>query len=446
MNRIADILKHWALVLVLVAYLAVGMQYIVAVPEWEAPDEPAHYNYIRQLSLGQLPVIEQGDYNQEYQSEVISADFADSYSVEPFEYEDHQPPLYYLLQTPLFLSTDGDLLVLRLFSLLIGLVTVAAAYLITEQILGDDSWSPMVAASFVAFVPQHTYMMAMLNNDSLAEALIGVFMLMAVAFFARRDGAERISGRDSCWLVMGVTLGLAFVTKVTSYYLIGVAVLLLLLLYWRDRQSLLKASIRVAVPSLAIGALWWIRNLVVYGRFDFLGLSAHDDVVIGQPRTIDWITEMGVGQTVWSFASSTFRSFWGQFGWMEVPMQPWTYWLLLVVTAVAFIGLVLELRRATREQRWSEGKVGAAALLTMLLFLSVAGYFYYNITFVQHQGRYLFAGLIPLAVGMAAGLKYFQRPIEGLLPGSGKVIAVTFMASMIMLNLLAIYRYVIPNL
>ena len=63
------------LVVLLLVYLVVGGLYAVNTPDWQAPDEPAHYNYVRQLAGGKWPVIEPGDYDQAYQSEVISSRF-----------------------------------------------------------------------------------------------------------------------------------------------------------------------------------------------------------------------------------------------------------------------------------------------------------------------------------------------------------------------------------
>ena len=41
------------------------------------------------------------------------------------QYEDHQPPLYYLLASLVFQLTNGSLIALRLFSVLIGAGVVA---------------------------------------------------------------------------------------------------------------------------------------------------------------------------------------------------------------------------------------------------------------------------------------------------------------------------------
>ena len=59
--------RVWALIIVL-AYLIVGTLYAVYTPNWQIPDEPAHYNYIAQIADdGALPVLEMGDWQQAYQ-------------------------------------------------------------------------------------------------------------------------------------------------------------------------------------------------------------------------------------------------------------------------------------------------------------------------------------------------------------------------------------------
>ena len=70
---------------------------------WQAPDEPAHYNYVRALAEGGgFPVMEPGDYDQTYLSRLTSEGFPPALPVDAVEYEDHQPPLYYLLATPVY--------------------------------------------------------------------------------------------------------------------------------------------------------------------------------------------------------------------------------------------------------------------------------------------------------------------------------------------------------
>ena len=75
--------KHILLIPIVLVYLIIGVLYAIYTPAWQAPDEPAHYNYIRQLASGRLPIIEADDYDQDYLMEVvfISA-FAPQYSID----------------------------------------------------------------------------------------------------------------------------------------------------------------------------------------------------------------------------------------------------------------------------------------------------------------------------------------------------------------------------
>jgi len=58
-------------------------------------------------------------------------------------------------------------------------------------------------------------------------------------------------------------------------------------------------------------------------------------------------------------------------------------------------------RRATL----SAGQVQALLLLAASALLTAVTYLWYNTKFVQHQGRYLFPALGPLALGAALGLR-----------------------------------------
>ncbi|MEW5988349.1 MAG: glycosyltransferase family 39 protein, partial [Chloroflexota bacterium] len=165
--------QHAGLPVILLLYLVIGTLFAILTPPWQAPDEPAHYNYVRQLAAGHWPVIEPGDYDQDYLVEVVfNSHFAPQYSIEPFEYEDYQPPLYYLLQTPVFWLFQGALLPMRLLSVLLGAGVVSLAYAIAGRVLPGRPYLSLTATAFVAFLPQHVAMLAAVNNDSLAELII----------------------------------------------------------------------------------------------------------------------------------------------------------------------------------------------------------------------------------------------------------------------------------
>jgi 4-amino-4-deoxy-L-arabinose transferase-like glycosyltransferase len=462
-------MRYLPLLLLLLAYLLVGSLYASFTPPWQAPDEPAHYNYVRQVADGRLPVIEPGDYDQAYQGEVISSRFDPRYSVEPFEYEDWQPPLYYLLLAPLFNLTKGELLPLRLASVALGAVVVALAYGIAWWVFDGRDWLALAAAAFVAFVPQHMAMMAAVNNDGLAEVVIGGILLLLIRGKNPKSQipnpkSQNLQSPNPLFLdpassysipnliLIGILLGLGFLTKATVLVMVPVVGLALLRWYWGDWRGLTRAAVLLFGTAVLLGTLWWGRNMVVYGGLDVLGKAAHDAVVVGQPRTADWLADYGVRYTLRALVVTTYNSFWGQFGWMAVPMQPWVYNLLLLFCGLTLLGylgfgiwdLGVSRRRdlgfGSWDLRFSTVLLLATLGFTLLLYLG------YNLTFVQHQGRYLFPALIPIGIGVAAGWEWLMRPLSGWRPALGWLLPLGLALGLVGLDLLALFRFIVPNL
>jgi hypothetical protein len=199
-----------------------------------------------------------------------------------------------------------------------------------------------------------------------------------------------------------------------------------------------------------------------------LGKAAHDAVVVGQPRTAVLVADLGLWGAIQQFVQTTFRSFWGQFGWMALPMlhPPWLYTLLWLFSGAAVAGLAVEWvvgsgKWAVESGKWirkgdSREELTQHAtrntqhatrwLLPLLFLLTLAVHVIYNLTFIQHQGRYLFPALIPIGIGVMVGLggwlrPFFPRssPLYHLLPGGlGLALAA--------LDLWVIFRIIVPNL
>jgi 4-amino-4-deoxy-L-arabinose transferase-like glycosyltransferase len=432
--------KHAFLFLIVLIYLGIGALYVINTPAWQAPDEPAHYNYVRQLAAGRLPVIEAGDYDQEYLTEVVFVSgFAPQYPLDVIEYEDWQPPLYYLLQTPGYKLSNGSLLIMRLFSLLLGAGIIILAYAIVLRLAPEEHWLALTTAVFVAFLPQHIAILASANNDALAELIIAAILYLLVLI------GQSTAIRTWEYLILGILLGLGYLTKGTVYPITAVVGLVLLWRFWGEWRQLIRTGFLVFVPAFLLGAVWWGRNIAVYGGLDILGKTAHDSVVIGQPRTAEWIALYGLLGTVDRFVQTTFNSFWGQFGWMTVPMTypSWLYPLLWLFTGLALAGLIA----AAIQQRKSLRKhLLPLLILLSLLLLTLGVHLGYNLTFVQHQGRYLFPALIPIALGLAVGLGLWAQPLRKRWPNSVYLIPVGLAAALIALDLYALFRVIIPAL
>jgi 4-amino-4-deoxy-L-arabinose transferase-like glycosyltransferase len=203
--------------LILLGYVALAVLFATNTPAWQAPDEPAHYNYVRYLAEeGGLPVLHFGDYPHGYLEQIKEAQFPPDMSVEPIRYESHQPPLYYALLAPVYQVTAGSLTALRLVSVLLGAGIVALAYATGRRFLPGRPAVALGAAAFVAFLPQHLATVSQVGNDVLAELLYaGVLYVLVGLVGGETAAASRTHVRDL--LLLGVLLGLIAITKTTAY-------------------------------------------------------------------------------------------------------------------------------------------------------------------------------------------------------------------------------------
>ena len=164
---------------VLLTYLVAGALYATLTPDWQAPDEPAHYNYIRYLATKTgFPELVAGCYDQAYLNKLTSRRFPPELSIDTVCYEFHQPTLYYLLATPVFVLSNGSLTALRLLSVALGGGVVVLAFCTARTIFPDRDTVSFGAMAFTAFVPMHVGMRSSVNNDALAGLIVGVLVFL----------------------------------------------------------------------------------------------------------------------------------------------------------------------------------------------------------------------------------------------------------------------------
>lgn len=524
------------LAVIVLGYWLIGALYAIQTPLWQAPDEPAHYNYIRQIADdGCCPVIEMGDWDSPYLEELKSTHFAPTLTanIASIEYEDHQPPLYYALGAIPYRLTGGSVIAVRLLSVMLGTGAVIGVYIVGRLLLPNRHGTALSAAALVAFIPQHGVILGSINNDALAELWVTLMLVLVTVYlrqpktltlptWARRSysvgvfivaaalllGANlpvsvgvwlalvfislgvwmqspKINTADAWHVLLGTLLGLAFITKTTAYFMAAVVPLAIIArpivlaaqtpiakgagvalkvvgaiskipmpnisrkneanmpkkgLGRRFAWQMLKTAREVYAPALRrayaaivrgmglvlavallIGGLWWGRNMLTYGGLDFMGLEAHDVVVVGQLRTVERIAEVGWDGYWRGVFTTTFNSFWGQLGWMALPLPNWAYSRIGFMLLGAVIGLVFDIVRMrlqskrvpTTRQVITSALFGLTALLVLLQFA------YYNFSFYQVQGRYLFNALIPFTLLIGAGLDVWGRLLAAWLQARG---------------------------
>lgn len=410
MSRSWEWFSRRLLQLIVLTYLVLGTLYALYTPAWQAPDEPAHYNYVQYLAdQNRFPVLKPGDYPAAYLEEIKAAHFPPEMSIAPIRYEFHQPPLYYLLAVPLYDLLDGIPLPLRLLSVALGALLLLVVHRIVRELASDRPLLAVGVTAFVAFLPMHLTITAAVSNDILAELLLATVVLLTIRYL--KSAVVPLQLREDRLLVLlGVTTGLCFTTKSNAYIalplvLFGIAARGL----WLDdapsagRHSL-KSTAAYLLLAVGLAAPWWLRNIALYGDGDFLGLARHEQVVAGQLRTAEYIAKNGTAPLILDFVTTSFRSFWGQFGWMGVLLDQRLYQAVAVVSALALIGFLLWAIRTGRAwpgfPKWQRA---AGGLLALLALLTLASYLWYNTQFLQHQGRYLFPALVPIGLAVALG-------------------------------------------
>lgn len=448
-TALAGLLPVALLGLIVAAALLAGWLYATRVPKWNAPDEPAHFNYVRALATtGQLPVLQPGDYDVAKVEERMAAGFPDSLPVDWMRYESHQPPLYYALGAGVYRlvaaePVEAQVTALRLLSTAIGALALVVAYLLVRQVYPGDPALAVAATGVMAFVPMRVAMYAAVENDALAELVFSAALLALVSGLRRRAGWRYDA-------LVGALLGAALLTKVVAYVALGLAPMAYLMAevgqargeagapaaaprgpLWR--RLAVRLTTTYAVAALVSG--WWFaRNLVVYGGLDVFGLQRHAQVVAGQP-----LTGALTAGAVKHFALTAFRSFWAQFGWMGIVVDERIYELLAALCALAGLGLILHLGRvALARGGWPPWQRQALALLAGAIALVGLGVVAYNLQYLQPQGRYFFPALAPLALLLTLGLRELvSRDHERLLLG-------LLVAGLFGLTLVCLFWFVVP--
>lgn len=397
--------------LILVAYLLLALGYAVVTPTWQSPDEPAHFNYVRHVwQTRSLPILQPGDYPADLLEELKRLKWPADRPVDAVRYESHQPPLFYLLATPVYgmaqtlgAGLRGSVIALRLVSVVLGGFVLYVAWRVGRLSLPEAPTVVLTAVGLVAFLPMHLAVTAAINNDTLAELVLLLLLWLCLARVVGYVPQRR-------FIVLGALLvGAALLTKTTIYVAaIALPAAAEGIAWWRRHRFGLAPALSVLaliyLGALLLSAAWFGRNTAVYGSGDIFGWQRHDSIVVGQLTTRDYLAQVGLARGLREGLATVFQSFWGIFGWMGAPFPYEIYWVLYALAALAVVGLILY---AVGRWGWPRPQFW---LLCLVIACAVAGIVLYNFKFVQFQGRYLFSALTPIALFFALGLREVWSP------------------------------------
>jgi 4-amino-4-deoxy-L-arabinose transferase-like glycosyltransferase len=427
-----------AQLVIVVAHLALALLYGALNPPWEAHDETGHFAYVSHL--------------------VTQHALPDAYSTDKVLFDQaHQPPAYYVAAATLtgwmdrsdgvgpqfnrfaldgtnrrgarimlrqpgeafpWTGTIAALHGARVVSALLTTLTIVVIAMSANTLFGRGSSAAQIATALAAFNPQVIFMGSMVNNDAmaaLAGALTGYWLLVinkwSVDGGASRDSSSlHMPPSTRHFPTLGLSLSLAFLSKNSAIALIGFVAVALIFIAWRNRWPMRDLVIRGAITfgTFALTVAPYVAyTLSRYGRV-LLDRNVNNPLleaptsVIGEGIFVSfrdaWLPQL---------FSNTFNTFWGKFGWGNIGLPGWVYWVLAAVCTAGAIGCVLGWRRANRTMR-------TGLTLLVMFGLSMMALPLYRAIFFQDPallpGRYLMPALMAyvglLGFGWADGSKF----------------------------------------
>ncbi|MBM4419049.1 MAG: DUF2142 domain-containing protein [Chloroflexi bacterium] len=394
-----------------IAFLVLATLYSVVVPPWETPDEPGHFRYVeflrRTASLpvqdGQIPAHQPPLYYALAALAILPADLSDtSGALRPnprFVWAGNggteiNAARHTTAETFPFRGHSLALHLARLVSVVLGAATVALVVVTAREIFPEQGHYWLLAGAAAAFNTQFIFLSGAINNDAMA-ALAGAGAIRATLH------AWRGQARGRTWLTIGIWLAACFLAKTTALGIL-LASTLVLLVSLGSCRTLSQASARCgafAAPLIVVVGFWFGRNQVLYGEptGSTIYRSFWTQNLATGPLAVDHLDDI-----VWT----QFRSFWGLFGWMNLPAPGWYYAGLAVAALCATIGVCDLLARP--EAHTTGGRGTRAAIAIALLFVAAQEAFVLWLIGECggscHQGRYLFPAILAVALLLGSGI------------------------------------------
>ena len=418
--------QHW-LITICVVYLGLGGLYAWATPPLEASDEYKHYPVVQHIqTTGRLPILDPAEpglwANEAAQPPLYywlmaaatwpldTADLPTLHQLNPHFFVGN--PLQHLnkniIAPPLVPALVGfssgsvqAIYLIRWLSLLLGVGTIWLTAALGRRFL--PATAALAASGLTALNPMFLFVSAAVNNDSLS-----IFWSIAGLVLLVDMWREPPPPHQSWWpyVRLGMVCGLALLTK------LSLAVLLLLagcILAWRAWQRgewalLFKGGLLTLAIAMVLWAPWLWRNWQLYG--DITALNVFVEVQGTRPEQtlggVDWRGEFG----------SFYRSFWGQFGGVNINAPEWYYtvangWFMVCLLGWGvYVGQ--EWRRGGGTAVLSSLITSGAWLLLAQMAITFVLLIRWTIIHPSFQGRLMFPALPAINLGLMAGWWQWQ--------------------------------------
>lgn len=407
------IIRNYKIILVVIYFVLFTSIFSLIVPVYEGPDENLHLDFINYVIVYKsLPDQYEGMQNKE-----------------KFVGQGHQHPLYYILTgivlnilnegnkisinsrlnglhswnggpenyVPVFKNNHENVfnsekdkyyfLAIRFLSVLFGAINIIFVYKISLLLTDNDTLSA-VTAFLLASLPQFAFISGLINNDNPANMMSTICLYMFFKVFKEGYNLKSI-------IILGILLGLALLTKKTLVFLIpGFIIMFLYKSFFIDNEYI--KSFKYIVTALLIAfffnSIILARNYIVYNEF------------FGTQMEINTMPQMVDRKSLFSiyflnpFLPGLLYSFIGSFGWLTIRFPIYVYLIYLFLAIASIFGYI--------KSSLLRNKIlfNNIALMIFFILICLSGIIYFNLSFRQYQGRYMFPVASLIMIILSIGL------------------------------------------
>ncbi len=426
----------------LLAFIVLALLYSIATPIFEASDEVSHYAVIQHIAdTGALPVQQPGVKTT-------------------WDQEGSQPPLYYVLVSPLArlidtrdaaermyrnphavpgnpsLDANRNLVIhspaenfpwhnttlvvhlIRFISIVMGASTIGLSYLIARRIFPDRSSIPIGAAALIAFNPMFIFISASVNNDNLTILLTSLALYLSVLCWYEPAGRVDRSG----WLrrlLLGVVLGGAALSKISGLTLLPIVALILTVRHLRRRavqpgsstasaQSSPSTRTQMESESDNAGRDWrgWVASgvlialpvSIIAGWWYVRNLQLYGELFgLNTMVAIAGPRSMSLFDLVPEFDGFRY-SYWALFGAVNIVTLPLAYVIFDLFTLISVVGCVIWFVRHRHDEQ-----VRLLLILVGYVLIVFIGVVRWTMMTPASQGRLMFPAIGAISLLMWLG-------------------------------------------
>lgn len=287
---------------------------------------------------------------------------------------------------------------LRILSIIVGLLNLFLIFKLSKLFFPNSKWA-IAPLLLVAVLPQFSFNSSTITNDGLSNlfATLTIYFMVLIL----KTGPDL---KKTLWL--GLFLGLGILAKKSILFLVPVVFVLFLYLFFKEdepsqRRKILSYVGLIILILIVLTSAFFIRNLVIYG--ELLGNNIEKEIL--QSEGLVQKKSILSSYFIHPFIASMFMSSVGSFGYYPIRLPMFVYLICAIFLLIGCVGLYLHLKKVRFDDMSLYFSFGTVVFL-------LGSVIYYNLTYSQPQGRYMFPVIGLIAVLLCLGFKEIVSRIK----------------------------------